>query len=212
MQIATLQAEARQAGGTREARRVRRDGKVPGVIYGHGKTPENLAVPVRDLGNLIEQGAHLIELTIGSEKRQVLIKEVQFDHLGDVLVHVDFTHVDLTERVHVSVPLEFRGTPVGTHEGGRLEHGLMDIEVECVVTLIPESIRVNVGEMKVADVIHVRDLDLLEGMMAVTPAEMIVCTVRAAVAADVEDEGEGEGGESAEPEIIGRKEQPEDEA
>lgn len=212
MEIATLQAETREARGTRAARRLRRQGKVPGVIYGHGQTPENVAVSARDFSNLLEHGAHVLELNIGRAKRQVLIRDVQFDHLGAEPVHVDFTLVDLTERVHVSVPLEFRGTPVGTHEGGVLDHGLVDLEVECLVTAIPESIRVNVADMKLGDILHVRDVQLPENLTAVTPDEAIVCSVRAkTAAAEVAEEPEVEAEAEAEPEIISRKEKEKEE-
>jgi large subunit ribosomal protein L25 len=210
MQIQELKAESREAGGTRAARRLRREGKVPAVIYGHGQTPENIAVSAHELSNLLEHGAHLVELNVGSNgKRQVLIRDVQVNHLGQEPIHVDFTLVNLTERVHLSVPLEYKGTPVGTHEGGVLERGLGDLEVECRVTEIPESIRVNVGDMKLGDMLHVSDLKLPENVKAISPAEAIVCHVRAkTAAAEVEEAVEGE--EEAQPEIIGRKEKEED--
>lgn len=211
MQIATLQAETREAKGSRAAERLRRKGKLPCVIYGHGQTPENVAVDGHDFGNLLGQGAHVVELTIGSEKRQVLIRDVQFNHMGDEPIHADFTLVDLTERVHLSVPIEFRGTPVGTHEGGVLDHSLVDLEVECLVTEIPNSIRVHVAEMKLGDTMHARDVELPENVSLVTAGEAIVCSVRAktAAAAVVEEEAEIEEGAEAGPEIIGRKEKEE---
>ena len=209
MEIATLQAETREARGTRAARRLRRQGKVPGVIYGHGQAPENVTVSAHDFSNLLEHGAHVLELNIGRAKRRVLIRDVQFDHFGAEPIHVDFALVDLTERVHVSVPLEFRGTPVGTHEGGVLDHGLVDLEVECLVTEIPVSIRVNVADMKLGDILHVRDVQLPENLSAVTSDEAIVCSVRAKTAAAVAEEPEVEKEAEAEPEIISRKEKEE---
>ena len=208
MDIATLQAQEREAKGTRAARRLRREGKVPGIIYGQGQTPENVAIDAHDVLSLLERGTHLLELAVGKKKRQVLIRDVQFDHLGIAPVHVDFTLVDLTDRVHVSVPLEFRGTPVGTHEGGVLDQSMVDIEIECVVTQIPESVRVNVADMKMGDMLHVRDLELPEGVKAMSSPEAIVCSVRAATAAAEVEAAEvvGEEGAPAEPEIIGRKE------
>jgi large subunit ribosomal protein L25 len=185
---------------------------VPGIVYGHKKEPVNIAVPAQDLETVIGHGAHVIELDVAGRKESVLIKDVQFDHLGDELVHVDFTRVDLTERVHVSVALEFKGTPVGTHEGGALDVNMVDVEVECVATEIPDMIRVNVAEMKLGDFMHVSDLELPEGMKAVSPAEAIVCSIRAkTAAAEVEAEEVEEEGEAQEPEIIGRKEKEEDE-
>ncbi len=209
MEIAKLKAESRLSKGSREAQRVRRQGRLPAIIYGHGQKPECVAVPADDFAYLLKHGRHLLELDMPGAKRSVLIKDVQYDHLGDKPIHVDFTLVDLSERVTVSVPLEFRGTPVGIHEGGALEHSRVDLEIECKVTEIPESIRVNVGDMKLGDILHVRDLELPEGMKAVTPAEAIVCSVRAKTAAAEVEEVVTEG-EVQQPEIIGRKEKEEE--
>jgi large subunit ribosomal protein L25 len=213
MQIATLQAEIRQAGGTRAAQRLRRTGKLPGVIYGHNEEPETVAVDAHDLSVLLEHGAHVLELDVGGSKKQVLIKDVQLDHLGSSPVHVDFARIDMDERVHVSVPIEFRGEPIGTHEGGLLEHSLVDLEIECRVLEIPESIRVNVSDLGVGQSLHVNQIEMPEGMKAVTPGDAIVCAVRmkaAAIAEEAEVVEEEEAG-AEEPEIIGRKEKEEQE-
>ncbi len=208
MQIATLKAEARQVSGTKAARRLRREGKIPAIIYGHGEPPEAVAVPTRELGNLLEHGAHVVELQINGAPRQVLIKEVQFDHLGVAPVHADFTRVDLHERVTVSVPLEFRGTPLGVAEGGVFDQQMVDIEIEALVTEIPSSIRVNVAELKLGATIHVKEIEMPPNVTAVSPAEAIVCSVRAKAAeeevAAVAEEG------PTQPEIIGRKEKEEE--
>jgi len=170
MEIAQLKAEERQTRGTAEARRLRKVGKLPAVLYGHGQATESLAVPLHDLKNLIERKTHVLELLTGKGRQQALIKEVQFDHLGATPIHVDFARVSLTERVEVSVPLEFRGTPVGVADGGVLDTTRVDMEIECVVTEIPESIRVNVADLKIGDFVHVKDVVLPEGVKAITPA------------------------------------------
>lgn len=205
MDIATLQAESRTETGTNAARRLRRQGKLPAIIYGHGEAPEAVSIGARDLGILLQQGVHVLELKVGGQGKQVLIKDVQFDHLGTNPTHVDFTRIDLTERIRVSVPLEFRGTPQGLGAGGVFEHPLVDIEIECLATQIPESIRVNVAGLKIGDLLHVRDVQLPEGVEAVTPAEAIVASVRMK-AAEVEAAAPVEGEEPQQPEIIGRKE------
>ncbi|NLX15176.1 MAG: 50S ribosomal protein L25 [Phycisphaerales bacterium] len=205
MEIAKLKAEARPSKGSREAQRVRLRGQLPAIIYGHGQTPECVAVPTDDFTYLLDHGKHLLELDITGTKRSVLIKDVQYDHLGDKPIHVDFALVDLSERVTVSVPLEFRGTPVGIQDGGVLDHSRVDIEIECKVTDIPESIRVNVSDMKLGDIMHVRDLELPTDMQAVAPADAIICSIRSKTAS-VETEAGAAEGEAQQPEIIGRKE------
>lgn len=188
------------------ARRLRKAGKLPAVLYGHGQRPENLVVSAHDVQNLLEHKTHVLELLVGSGKQQVLIKDVQFDHLGLKPIHVDFARVSMTERVEVSVPLDYRGTPVGVTEGGTFDAAIVDIEIECLVTEIPESIRVNVADLKIGDFLHVKDLVLPEGVKPVTPGETIICSVRAKAAEEeVVAAAEAEEG-PAEPEIIGRKE------
>jgi large subunit ribosomal protein L25 len=207
MDIAKLQVETRQPHGTREARRLRRGGKLPGIIYGHGQAPEHIVMGIRDLGTVLESKTHLVELRVNEATQQALIKEVQWDHLGIKPIHVDFSRVDLNERVTVSVPLEFRGTPIGVQEGGMLDHDRMEIELECLVTEIPASLRVNVANLKLGDSLHVRDVELPANAKAITPAEALVASVRAKVAeTEVAPAGEGE---AVVPEIIGRKEKEE---
>lgn len=208
MQIAQLPAEKRDTQGTRAARRLRKEGKVPAILYGHGETPLLVTIPVRDLNNLLEKGAHLVELALAGAPEKCLIKDVQFDHLGIAPVHADFTRVDLHERVEVKVPLEFKGTPAGVTEGGVFEHDMVDIEIECLVTEIPDSIRVNVGDLKLGQALHVRELELPANVKAIASPEAIVAAVRAktaeAVAAPVGEEA------PTQPEIIGRREKTEE--
>lgn len=210
MDIAQLKSEPREAKGSAAVRRLRKTGKLPAVLYGHGQPAENLAVSLRDLKNLLEHKTHVLELVVGESRQQALIKDVQFDHLGMAPIHVDFARVSLTERVKVSVPLDFRGTAVGVTDGGVFDAATKDLEIECVVTQIPESIRVNVAELKIGDFLHVSDIVLPEGIKAITPADAIVCTVRAK-ASEEEVAAPAEGAEGpSEPEIIGRKEKAEE--
>lgn len=204
MEIAKLEGQVRQASGSRAAERLRRQDKIPGIIYGHHQEPLSVAVAARDLENLIERGSHVIDLRIDGSPHSVLIKDVQFDPIGIKPIHVDFMRVDLNERVTVSVPLEFRGTPVGTHEGGIFEEHMVDIELESLVLEIPESIRVNIAGLGVGDIMHVRDIELPPNIRAKTVPEAIVCNVRAKAAAVVVEEVVEEE-EIAQPEIITAK-------
>jgi large subunit ribosomal protein L25 len=161
----------------------------------------------RALGRLLEHGTHVAELQIKEGNQQVLIKDVQFGALDPKPIHVDFARVDLAESVQVSVPLEFKGKPAGLEDGGMFVTDMVDIEIECRVSDIPDSIRVNVGDMKLEDVLHVSDLKLPEGMTVVSAPDTVVCSVRVK-AAEVEQVEAAEG-EAQQPEIIGRKEKDE---
>jgi large subunit ribosomal protein L25 len=132
----------------------------------------------------------------------VLVKEVQYDHLGLELIHVDFARVSLDEKVEVTVPITLKGTPKGEEEGGVLQQMLNELEVECLVTDIPDAITVNVSEMKVDDALHISDLKLPPGVRALQDPEVIVAAVKVIEEDEAAPTPEAE---SAEPEVIGRK-------
>ena len=103
-------------------------------------------------------GAHLVNLDVQGKVQPCLIKDAQYDHLGAELVHLDLARVDLNETVKVHVTLELRGTPKGAAEGGQLRQEMMELEVECLVTNIPENIRVSVADLALNQVLYVKDL------------------------------------------------------
>jgi large subunit ribosomal protein L25 len=140
-------------------------------------------------------------LAVDGKNENVLIKDVQYDHLGIEVLHVDFARVDLNERVEVTVPLVLKGEPKGTEEGGVLQQIVADLEIECLVTQIPDEIRYNVSEMGLDSVLHIKDLQLPEGVKALQEPDLIVATVKEIVeeAAEAAEAGE------AEPEVIGKK-------
>jgi large subunit ribosomal protein L25 len=211
MEIATLQAEAREANGTRAARRLRKTGKLPAVVYGHKQTPVSVAVNAHDLELLLEHGAHILKLNVGGKDEHVLIKAVQFDHLGETPVHADFTLVNLSERIEISVPLEFVGTPAGVEEGGVPDYPEVDIQIECTATTIPSSIRVNIAKLGIGDSLQASDVKLPEGVTLAMPEETVICAVHAQTIEEEPEEEAVEGEEAEEPEIIGRKDKEEEE-
>lgn len=205
----TLKAIARTNMGTRRARDLRREGMVPGIIYGHKEPPVAFAVSEHDLGRLLQHGEHLVELDLDGQKGNYLVKDVQYDPLGVQVVHVDFARVNLDEAVEVTVPVTLRGTPAGAADGGVLMPALAVVKVRCLVTSIPEEIRVSVKDLKVGDVLHVRDLPALEGVTILLDGDAIVAScqrVAEEVAAPVV-----EGEEPAQPEVIGKGKKEEEE-
>jgi len=212
----TIQAKPREAMSKKANRRARQAGWLPGIIYGHKEEPVPVLLPMHDLELAVQHGAHILEVDLGEKREQVLLKEVQYDHLGSKMLHVDLTRVSLDERVEVTVQLVLRGTPKGVTEGGGvLEQPLSDLTIECVVTQIPEVIRINVSELGLGEMLHVRDLELPEGVTALTDPETVVCLVRA-LGEEAEEEAAAEEAEpgAAEPEVIGRgkeEEEPEQE-
>ncbi len=147
---------------------------------------------------------HLFALTLDGKAENVLVKEVQYDHLGMEVIHVDFARVDLNERVEVTVPLEFKGTPKGEADGGVLQQLVSELEIECVVTNIPDAIRYNVSEMALDSILHLKDIKLPEGVRALQDEDLIVASCK-----EIEEEVEEGAADTAEPEVIGKKKEDE---
>jgi large subunit ribosomal protein L25 len=148
---------------------------------------------------------------VDGKTEKALIREIQWDHLGIDVLHVDFTRVAADERVVVPVSIELRGIAPGVTAGGLLDQPLHSLEVECLAVSMPDSIRVNVNELQVGGVIHVRDLVLPAGVKAMAEPDAVVVQVKAAEAV-AEPAAAAEAPEQAEPEVIGRQKTAEEEA
>src|ERR1043165_1721551 len=167
-----IDAKARGELGSRANKRLRELGLVPGVVYGHKEAVIPVTLPKKELVNHLHHGAHLFDLSLDGKSEKVLVKEVQYDHLGLEVLHVDFARVSLDEKVEVTVPLELMGEPKGEAEGGVLQQIISELEIECLVTDIPELIRHNVSEMKLNDVLHIKDLQLPPGVRCLQDGEL----------------------------------------
>ncbi|MBX3396383.1 MAG: 50S ribosomal protein L25 [Phycisphaerae bacterium] len=208
MEIPTITVETRKASGSRAAARLRKQGKLPAIVYGHGEAPMPITLDYHDVEQHLKHGLHVVNLNMGSKTQPCQFKDAQYDHLGIDLVHVDLVRVDLSERVRVTVPIDFRGTPTGVGEGGIFRHDLSEIEVECLVTAIPETIRVDVSGLGLNQVLHVKEIALPDGVSHVLDAEKVVAAVRLPSTAVETVAAPAEGG-PAEPEVIakGKKEE-----
>jgi large subunit ribosomal protein L25 len=206
-----LVTQERKGRGSQAARKLRRQGLVPAVVYGHKEATVSIALPGEDLGKAIRHGARIIDLKTDGKVQKALIREIQWDHLGKELLHIDFARVAEDERIKVPVPLELRGVAPGVTAGGLLDQPLHNLEVECLAISIPHSIRVNINEMQIGNVIHVRDLHLPEGVKAMADPDAVVVQVKAPIV-EAEPTAPAEAGATAEPEVIGRKVAAEEEA
>ena len=201
-----LEAQPRTQYGSHHAAKLRKGGQVPAVLYGHKEATVALALSRDDLTKAIRKGARVLDLKTDGGTQKALISEIQWDHLGVELVHVDFKRVDVNERIHVSVPVELRGIAPGVTGGGVLDQPLHTLHVECLAISIPPSIRVNIAELQIGMSIHVRELHLPEGVQALDDAESIVVAVKQPqVEAEAAAAPAAAAAESAEPEVIGRK-------
>ncbi len=208
--MALLQISERQELGTRQCRKLRERGLVPGIIYGHGEANLPVFVSAHDIELAIGHGEQLVETSLGGGNQNLLIKDVQHDYLGHDIIHVDFTRVSLDERVEVTVPVMLRGTPIGVEsEDGVLTQHVNEVTVECLVTAIPEDIRVPVAKLHVNDSLRVADLELPEGVRVIEDPETVVVSI--SMVAEEEEVPAEEAEAVAEPEVIG-EEAPEGEA
>jgi large subunit ribosomal protein L25 len=201
VQSAQVAAKARNEKGGRANKRLREQGLLPGVIYGHKEAVIPITLPKKEVVGHISHGAHLFDLALDGKSEKVLIKEVQYDHLGLEVIHVDFARVSLDEKVEVTVPLELKGTPKGEEEGAVLQQIISELEIECLVTDIPDAIRHNVSDMAKDSVLHIKDLKLPPGVRCMQDEDLIVATVKEIAEEETATEtAEG----SAEPEVIGK--------
>ncbi len=166
----SLSVEVRNDTGKGLARRLRREGRVPAVLYGHGKATVSLDLDARALEDLLKTSHAGLNTLIDLEGdkeingRVVLVKELQRHPVAGTLVHADFFEIDTTELIHVSVPIRLEGSSAGVQLGGVLEHTMREIELACLPTAIPDSIEVDVSHLEIDEAVHVSDLVLPEGV------------------------------------------------
>jgi len=194
--------------GTAAARKLRATGSVPGMVY--GEKGENIPVTVDpDLLNQALQGGHrLVALELEGKKRNAVIREIQYDHLGKDILHVDFERVAAGHKITLTVPLELHGTAPGVKLGGVLDFSHRELHIRCLPSKVPELILVEIGEMNITDVVRVGELQAHEGVEVLDEPDTPVVSIHPPRAAEeVEEEAaeEAEGAAPAEPEVVGRK-------
>lgn len=207
---AVVSANKRSELGSRANKRLRDAGKLPGVIYGHKQDVVPITLNRKEVTTHLSHGAHLFELAMEGAKENALVKEVQYDHLGIEVLHIDFARVDLNERVKITISLELKGEPKGEKDGGVLQQIMNELEIECLVTDIPDVIYQDVSDMALDAVLHIKDLKLPGGVKVLHDEDQIVAQVRE-VKEQVVEAAVVEAG-AAEPEIIGKKKEDEAEA
>lgn len=204
-----LEAETRSETGTRAVRALRKSGRVPAVMYGPGVPTESISLDAEALRDAVEERARIVDIKLGSKKQPVVVKEIQFDHLGSDLYHADFERIDLSEVIHVEVPVETHGTAKGTRNGGILEIPHFHVRVECKAGDVPNEIKVEVADLDIGDVITVGQLELPKGVKVTDDPGTVVVHVQAPRKPE-EVEVEEVGEEIAEPEVIGGKKEDEE--
>lgn len=208
----TLQGQVRDITGSRYAKRIREAGQLPCVIYGHGEAPEHIAMDAKRTQEVLLEHAHLVNIAIQDANGQAktescVVKEVQWDHLGRKMIHIDWTRVDLSEEIELEIEMAFHGDPKAAHvEGHVLDQPLSSLLIRCRADSIPEVIDVDVSQLTDEAPLTAGELTLPEGVTLAADPETVVAqitTVRVKVDLDeLESGGEEEAGE---PEVIGEK-------
>ncbi len=212
-----LNVSARAVKGGSLARRLRREGQIPAIVYSKGAVGKPLSVKFSEWEALLKYEFNLVTLVEqGAEDRLALVKDVQHDVVRGTTTHVDFQEVRRDEVITSGIKIH-RGhaDPIGFVQGGLLEQVQHEMEVSCLPDLLPESIEVDISKMNVGDAIHIKDIVLPEGVKAVGNPEQIVFVVelpsieeevKPAAAEGAAAEGEAA---KAEPEVVGAKEKAE---
>ena len=156
-------AEPRSALGKGASRRLRRAGRVPGVIYGAGKEPVSLSMEASRIGKQMENEAffsHILAVKVDGEEAQAVVKDLQRDPATSQVLHVDLQRVSSTEELHMRVPLHFinEADSPGKRHGGVISHLMVDVEIGCLPRDLPEFIEVDMSDLDVGDSLHLSDL------------------------------------------------------
>ena len=191
----TLSAEIRKELKKSGAKKTRKSGKIPAVIYGHND-PVNIAVDEKEFTKKFEKISEntIITINVDKESYDVLVKNYQDDILTQKIQHIDFFEIEKGKTLKTNVPIHVEGSAKGVREGGLLDVRLHELEVECLPKDIPESLVVNVNELEAGDAIHVEDIEVPEGVKVLNMMEQTVVSVTL-VKQEVEEVEEGEEGE-----------------
>ena len=203
--VPKVEGQLRERTGTRYARRLRAQGKLPANVYGRGQEPVAITVDAKRFAELLEHNAHLVQVAVGGKAEPVLIREVQWDHLGTQVVHADLTRVDMSQDVEVEIEVELTGEPAALEEeGALLSRETTSITISCRPDAIPDVLQHDISELGVNETVTVADLKLPDGVAAVSDPETVLGSIQI-MAEEPEEEPEAEAVEG-EPEVIGKGE------
>lgn len=195
-----IEANKRDQLGSRYANRLRKAGRLPAVIYGRQQDALHVAFDEKIFMRHIANGLHVFEVAVDAGSTEiVLVREIQYDYLGDTPLHVDMTRVSLDDEATgpVAIRLSNQEECSGVKDGGILEHQTSQVNITCPVVAFPDSITVNVGGLKIGETVTIKDLPLAAGSRTDDNPDTVVVTVR-----NVKEVAETEVAASAEPEVL----------
>lgn len=204
----TLEVERRESTGKEVAKKLRREGRVPAVVYGGHREAVAITVDRKSVSELIQKSDHgirsvfLLKMKGTDQQRHAMIKDITIDPVSRKMMHIDFVRVVMDEKVRVTIPVHLNGTAIGVKEGGLLDWQVREIHIECLPNAIPDSIEVDVAPLGSHDYYRVKDLALPEGVKVLDDPERVVVGVTHARAELPETPVEGAAAAPAEPEVI----------
>jgi large subunit ribosomal protein L25 len=198
---------------------MRREGWLPCVVYGRGVENHNIKIDARNFATLLKESASdniLVNLQIGEEATILaFLQALQHDPLTGHVLHVDFRAVDENTEINAHLPVELVGESVGVHAGGVLEQILHHLEIRCLPKDLPEILTADITDLDIGDFLHVKDVPLPEGVVAVPAPDIVVAQVVKTRTAEEDTEAAddaelGEGAEAAEPAVVGKEDKDEE--
>ena len=196
MKQVTLSAIKREKTGKEISKKLRKQGLIPAIVYGPRFQPLPIAVKFNELESILikHKGETLLfnlELSDGKpSKIQAILKDYQIHPITDKIIHIDFLAIHEEETITLDIPLEFLGKPVGISKGGVLEILLHELTIECLPSNIPDKIYVDINNLDVGDVLHVKDIKVPEGVKVINDPEETVLTIVAEAVEVAEEETE----------------------
>jgi large subunit ribosomal protein L25 len=191
--------------GSTACRRLRRAGRIPGIVYGHQVDPLAIEMTWDALAPVLKAGTRVVDLDVDGTAEKAMFRDIQWDTFGTTVNHIDFLRIDPNDRVEVEVPIVLKGTAPGILAGGILDFHLHSVTIECLAIQIPDNIQVKIADLQIDQAIHVSDLELPPNTIVKNEPETVVVQVKKMV--EVEEltgEAAAEPGPT-EPEIVGRK-------
>ncbi len=210
MARSTLKVKKRLRLGKTGSRQVRKEGKIPAIIYGKGMESIPLIIDPAELKGSLDTDTGkntLLDLEIETEGEKIsklgLLKDIQLDYITQKPIHLDFQVIDAEDKVTVNVPLNLTGRALGIKEGGILEQNIREITVECLPENIPPVIEFDISDMQLGDVLHISDINFPEGIETLISADSLAASIQTprgmvtdVSSEDTEQEEEGESEEA----------------
>ncbi len=175
----TVLAEKRDQLGSRYTRRLRKSGQLPMVIYGHKEEPLHVQTNALQMTKTLHSHAHLLNLECDGTPQPVIVKSVQWDHMGSNIIHVDLERVDPNEQITVSVDIKFSGEPIGLKTPNTyVDHPMESLEITCLASNIPDFMTFDISDLQAESHYSISDLTFPQGVVPTLGSNVSVVAVK----------------------------------